>query len=267
MEEFFGGSPAGRPGPRKAPRGPYARRPSVARTASGVALGLAGILFLLSAYAPWWSITAASGDAGETITCYPGSDYLESVHNGSLSARSGLSYAGNTLQPEEGLYGTVLQALWFLALVCWLAAALALLTEFGALRGRTRRHAVASVAAVAVVVGAVLVAVVTTAQPGDWPACSGIPGSDPCTSFWGSTTTAGGTASWGAESGWWLAAVAAGVSAAGAASWEYGIQGPWTAEQDIPFPRRRRRVRDEPGPAGGDREPHADVSPSPSESR
>jgi hypothetical protein len=198
------------PGTNPDPDAPVARNGGTGRqrTRNLVAAAslVAGLLAALAAISPWWVLSTSSAGSTTEVGYYPGT-VVRVVTGGGGGITS---YAATGAPSVGALYASVLVATLALAV---LGAAVGV-QGFASLRGtwaslRARRLAGLALLA-AMLLGAALVVGVPLAQPGlyrsDDPGGACLTGAPPgaCSSFWGSSQSAGTTTTWGAGAGWWL---------------------------------------------------------------
>jgi hypothetical protein len=212
------------------------------RLIASVLFFLAAILAGIAAFTPWWTI-AASGTVNESFSFFPGSSYSEV--NGAHGATMFYTYSSHAdLASLAGLYEGVLGLLLAALVLGLVVGIVGLVVSFGRLPGFAQNHAVRWLAIVLIVLLAVAIAVVPSLQPGLITGCSST-GSTECNSFWGSTSTAGLTSTWGSGLGWYLAIGAVAALVAGFFVWGRNRPrsvptGPWGAPPTpVPPPPRQ----------------------------
>lgn len=162
----------------------------------------------------WWGITITDGGTTASVNFLPGSSYSGSGTFNGETFSSSATYASVNLSGVGVLYEAVLGLGLTAAIVAFAGGALGCASAFGTVRLRRPVGIADTLTGVSFVFSLILPFVVVFVQP--WAlntdfsnagvSCGG--GSNLCNSFWGSVTSGGITATWGADVGWYLTLVA-----------------------------------------------------------
>lgn len=170
------------------------------------------ILAAVSLGTAWWAYTSSTGGASESVQFGPGSTYSVTCSGSGCGAFTAGSFSYSTFGGSVGsLYGS-LQALLILAVVL---AGIATLFGLMALAGRGGRIFGVLGFLLGIASGAVLIVLgiwVQSAQPGSFGSGVTFPGThsggpSPSSSFWGTASSGGSVATWGAGAGWYCAVI------------------------------------------------------------
>lgn len=192
--------------------------------AGSLLLLLGAVLLILAAFTPWWTLSLSAPSLGSgslSENFYPGNKVSVEEQNGSQSVSVSVAYSmvglGDMASMYEGVEGLLLISALFLGV----AGVLGVLTSRHVF-ARPRRGLVLTLGAVFFLVTILVVLLVASDQPSLFDSanpsgmCTGLGSSNsPCTSFWGSLSASGDTATWGPGTGWYLALVAGSVALIG----------------------------------------------------
>jgi len=239
---------------------PAARRPRAPcrrRLIAGLALVIAGVVLMLSAFTPWWYYSGRNGSDSASALFLPGTSYWAAASTGSQSASGTETYQSGGLGTLTGLYVTTFVLMLASGTLLLLAGIVALLAEAGILRGWARGRLVIVVALLVFLVPLTMITAVAWEQPvlyadanpgGACPAGSAPGTGSPCSAFWGSEHYGQLSVAWGAGAGWDLAVFGAILAVVGGASWWSVYYNPW--EQGDWFDEATRRAAPlAPGPS------------------
>jgi len=194
-----------------------------------------GILAAVSALSAWWTWSNdGMFHTSGTVHFLPGGSSFGTLYGYSGSQ----SYAAADLGPVGALYEGVLAGVLTVTVLSFVVGIVALLASLGKVRDPARHTTVRNALIVSLVVILSLVILVPALQPGlfngsDPADCYHLgTGTTPCNSFWGSASGAGGTSSWGADSGWYLGVTTVVLLIAALILWRLSAYDPW--EQATP---------------------------------
>lgn len=226
---YYPGYPSQPPAPYQqgayalAPTGPAPRRPAGyrhrKRSTASILLTIGLVLILISMFIGWWTATETlTGNPSSTTTLnfIPGSSYTTTCTSsttgcgGSGSSSTTSTYASSNLNHVSTIYQDVQYLLIGAVLLVAFAVVAGFLGAFGISFGRGQMSMVVAFAIIAAILCLAAAAWVAVGQPAALSSdANGSCGASPniCGSFWGSYSAAGGSETWGAGGGWYLALV------------------------------------------------------------
>jgi hypothetical protein len=185
------------------------------RLSASTLLLIASILLAVSMGVAWWGASVSGGGNAVTLGFLPGSSYTGT--SGSTTATT--TYTSANLIHVGQLYEAILGVGLLAALTGFAGMVLGYLGAFGLFKSRAFLKITLLLTIIPFVGAALLPGLVALGQPAAFNAdgASGFagggagcgPSPNPCTSFWGSISAGGTTASWGADVGWYLSLAAA----------------------------------------------------------
>ena len=207
------------------------RVPVLRRSAAAITLFLAGVVLLTSSFTAWWSLALAGEGA---VGFYPG-DYIGGVIGEGKTKGGAETYQKAGLGSVAGMYELVLGLVLFMAILTVIAGIVALGAERGRFRGRARGSGVGFLGLLVFLLALLTVVVVGAAQAGQlshasfFGLCTVLEesnSSSPCHSFYGSSSIAGASITWGPGYGFYATIFGGILALGGAITW-------WSAREEI----------------------------------
>jgi hypothetical protein len=174
-------------------------------------LVVAFVLGVVSLGTAWWSYDGSASGKTESLNFVPGSSYYVTCSGTGCGGFSAGTFPYTVLGGSVGgMYITVLSLMIVAVVLTGLVALFAVLGALG--RGSIRMQSTTVLILKGTAILILFATLIWTATgqsstfpPGQLFAGTGSTGASPDTSFWGSASTPGASAAWGAGPGWYLA--------------------------------------------------------------
>lgn len=185
------------------------------RVAASSLVLIAAILLTVAMMVSWWELSLSGGGATATVNFLPGSSYSGSGAYNGITYSASATYASSKLTNVGYLYEAILGLGLTAAIAAFAGMALGYASAFGTSRPRHSVGIAADLTELSTALALALPVLTVFMQPWVYnldtsnagAPCGG--GSTPCNSFWGSVSSGGVTATWGADVGWYLVVAAA----------------------------------------------------------